>query len=165
LTEAGAYMVTAGIHHKAKLLNTPDRLCLVLNLLFEFAECYKWRLQAWAILSNHYHFVALSPDQPESLKTLVNQVHSLSAKELNRRDGVKGRKVWFQYWDSHITFERSYLARLNYVHNNPVHHGLVANASDYQFCSAGWFELNTSSAFKKTVYGFKTNRLNVADDF
>ena len=87
------------------------------------------------------------------------------AKEINSTDGTPGRKVWYQYWDSYITFERSFLARLNYVHNNPVHHGLVAEASSYRWCSAAWFEREANPAFVKSVKEFKTERLNIPDDF
>ena len=73
--------------------------------------------------------------------------------------------MWFQFWDSHITFERSYLARLNYVHQNPVKHGLVQLAENYQWCSASWFTQNGSPAFVKTVKTFKIDQLNVPDDF
>lgn len=88
-----------------------------------------------------------------------------TAKQLNLWDRTPGRKVWFQYWDTHITFEPSYLARLNYIHQNPVKHGIVRSAEDYAWCSAAWFAENASPAFVKTVAGFKTDRLGIVDDF
>jgi hypothetical protein len=38
--------------------------------------------------------------------------------------------------------EKSWLARLNYVHQNAVKHGLVPIAHQYPWCSAPWFETN-----------------------
>jgi putative transposase len=73
--------------------------------------------------------------------------------------------VWFNFWDTKLTYERSYLARLNYVHQNPVRHGLVAKASQYRWCSAAWFERVTPPAMVKTIYGFKIDKLNIHDDF
>ena len=66
----------------------------------------------------------------------------------------------YEFWDTHLTFEKSWLARLNYVHHNPVHHGLVAGAADYAWCSAPWFETNARSAFAKSVYSFKTDQIS-----
>ena len=77
---------------------------------------------------------------PCSLKNLIQRFHSQSAREVNINAGLSGRKVWFQYWDSCLTYENSYYARLNYVHNNPVKHGLVQDAELYPFCSASWFK-------------------------
>ena len=79
-----------------------------------------------------------------------------TAKEFNRADDTPGRKIWFQYWETQLTFKRSYLARLNYVHNNPVKHGVTTEAKNYAWCSAAWFATNASPAFRATVDGFKT---------
>ncbi len=165
LDEQGAYMVTCGTYKKAHYLNTPDRLCFFQSALFLFAEEFGWRLQAWAVLSNHYHFVAFSPGNPKSMGVMLSKLHTLSAAEINRQDHKEGRKVWCQYYDSHITYQTSFLARLRYVHQNPVHHGLVSNAESYPWCSASWLAQTASSSFVKTLQGFGTTRLNVRDDF
>ena len=87
-----------------------------------------------------------------------------TAEQLNLWDNKPGRKVWFQFWDSH-TYERSYLARLNYVHQNPVRHGVVAVAEQYKWCSAKWFSQNAPPALAKSVGSFKIDQVNVPDDF
>ena len=78
---------------------------------------------------------------------------------------VPGRDVWFNFWDAKLTHQYSYLARLNYVHQNAVKHGLVKVASQYPWCSAAWFERVASAAQVKTIYGLKTDRVNVHGDF
>ncbi|WP_423225664.1 REP-associated tyrosine transposase [Candidatus Amarolinea aalborgensis] len=161
----GIYMVTASTYKKVRLLNTPARLDLVQNCLFQVATEFGWSLEAWAILVNHYHFVGRSPDDPRTLRRLIGKLHMLTAKALNVLDGTPGRKVWFQYWDSLITYERSYLARLAYVHGNPVKHGLVRRATDYPWCSAGWFIEHAPGSFVETVRRLKTDRVVVPDDF
>ena len=64
-----------------------------------------------------------------------------------------------------MTYEKSYLARLNYVHQNAVRHGLVPVANQYHWCSAAWFERTATPAQKKTIYGFRIDKLKVLDDF
>jgi len=158
-------MVTAATSGRRSLLSSPSRLDLVQNRLFEVAEDLSWRLEAWAILANHYHFVARSPDDPETLRRLVAKVHMTTAKELNALDGTPGRKVWFQFWDTRITFEKSYLARLAYVHANPVKHGLVSKATEYPWCSAAWFVESAPPSLVETLRRIKTDRVKVLDDF
>ena len=46
LGETGAYMVTASTHNRQFLLNTPSRLTLVRDMLFELAKETGWVLQA-----------------------------------------------------------------------------------------------------------------------
>jgi len=165
LFEPGVYIVTAGTYHKLPYLSSPSRLDFFLESLFDRASEFGWKLHAWAVLANHYHFVAASPSDPGTLPKLLGKLHMQTAKQLNLWDNTPGRKVWFQFWDSHITFERSYLARLNYVHQNPVRHGLIPLAENYRWCSAAWFAGNASPVFVKTVKSFKTERLEVPDDF
>ncbi len=165
LFEPGLYIVTTGTYRKLSHLNSRARLDFFQKSLFEYADEFGWNLRAWAVLANHYHFVAASPAEPRTLRKFLGKLHMKTAEQLNVWDNTPGRKVWFQFWESHITFERSYLARLNYVHNNPVKHGVVQLAENYQWCSASWFIQNASPAFVKTVKNFKIDQLNVPDDF
>lgn len=73
--------------------------------------------------------------------------------------------MWHNFRDTKLTFEKSYLARLNYVHQNAMKHGLVAVANQYRWCSAGWFERVATPAQVQTVYSFKTDQMSVEDDF
>lgn len=165
LGEAGAYIVTAATYRKEHHFRDPQRLTMLQECLLSLSRDYGWQLQAWAVFSNHYHFVAVSDSSAASLASLIRRLHSITAREVNRLDGTPARKVWYQYWETHLTFERSYLARLNYVHQNPVRHGLVTQAVDYPWCSAAWFERTASPAFFKTVTSFKIDRVQVHDNY
>ncbi len=161
----GIYMVTAATLHKEHLFADAGKLTLLERGLLSLAKQYQWQLEAWAVFANHYHFVARRNDASASLKKLLKHLHADSARELNRMDRKIGRTVWFNFWDTKLTYERSYLARLNYVHQNPVKHGLVAMANQYRWCSAAWFERTVSPATVKTIYSFETDKLNIHDDF
>jgi putative transposase len=160
-----SYMVTAGTYQRAALFDTPQKRDFLLQSLFDEAERWHWQLHAWAVFANHYHFVGQVPDNGESLKRMIGSLHSKSAIWLNRKDRTPGRKVWFQYWDVCLTYERSYLVRLSYVHNNPVKHRLIDNAENYPWCSMSWFVRNASAGFRKTVLSLKYDRVGVKDDF
>ena len=158
-------MVTCGTYRKVHHLRTAERLSLVQSRLFEVSHEFGWQLQAWAVLSNHYHFLALSPELPTTLSTMLSKLHTTTAIEMNRWDESPGRRVWYQYFDSHITYQTSYLSRLKYVHQNPVHHGVVTVAEEYPWCSAAWFAKQARPAFYQTVQNFKIDKVNVHDEF
>ncbi len=58
MSEHGIYFVTAGTLHKQRLFDTPAKLDLVERMLLSLAKNRVWQLEAWAVLVNHYHFVA-----------------------------------------------------------------------------------------------------------
>jgi putative transposase len=165
ISEAGTYIVTAGTYQKEHHFGGARRLNLLESTLRRTAEESGWQIEAWAVFSNHYHFVAHSRRESEKLNILLKQLHAETACEVNRLDGVSERQVWHNYWDTRLTFEKSYLARLNYVHQNPVKHGLVPVVNQYRWCSAAWFERTATPAQVKTIYRFKIDEVRVRDDF
>jgi putative transposase len=164
LTLRGTYIVTGGTYGKAPLFSSRKRLNILCCTLLDICATEKWDLQAWCAFPNHYHFVGTS-EHPESLPRLVSVLHSLTAHAVNRLDGTPDRRVWYQYWDSLISNQRSYFARLRYVHENAVRHGIVRRATNYPWCSAGWFERVSRPAFRKTVLEFPCDRVRVPDPF
>lgn len=159
------YCVTAGTLQKQHHFRGVERLNLLQEELFAAAEAYAWILQAWAIFSNHYHFIAQAPSEATSLRPMLQRFHSATARKVNRLDEVRGRQVWFEFWDTCLSYEASYYARLNYVHNNAVHHGLVSVAEQYEFCSAGWFVTHADPAFYRKVCSYKYDKVKMRDDF
>ena len=124
-----------------------------------------WNMEAWAILHNHYHFIARSPASATTLPKLIRQLHSITAIELNKWDRTPGRQVWFNYWDTCITYERSYLARLHYVLMNPVKHGLVESPIDYPYCSYKWFVKQSDQDLQSLVFDQPIDKVNIFDEF
>ncbi|TAK92673.1 MAG: hypothetical protein EPO07_19245 [Verrucomicrobia bacterium] len=165
LGDNAVYFVTAGTLHKERLFHDKARLDLLERRLMGLASQYHWQLEAWAVFSNHYHVVARGFPDSANLGKFLKHLHADTARELNRLDGKEGRKVWFNFRDTKLTFEKSYLARCNYVHQNAVHHKLVLVANQYPWCSAAWFERVASPAMVQTIYSFKTDQVNVEDDF
>jgi putative transposase len=165
LDGAGAYMVTAATYRKQPLFCSTKRLTYLCETLLHLAPQHGWKLEAWAVFPNHYHFVGISQQKAVALPRFIGHLHTVTAKELNRLDETPRRRVWFQYWDSHLTYPRSYLARLNYVHCNAVRHGVVRLAPHYPWCSAGWFEREAERPFYQTVMRMRSDRINVMDDF
>jgi hypothetical protein len=62
LSTRGTYIVTAGTYQKAHHFRERKRLNVLHRGLLSVAQVFDWRLEAWAVFSNHYHFVGHSPD-------------------------------------------------------------------------------------------------------
>jgi putative transposase len=157
--------VTAGTYNKTHWFDTGLKRDLLERMLLSMSKQAGWQLEAWAVFANHYHFVARGNQQSTNLREFLHELHYDSARDLNEIDGEPGRTVWYNFWDTRLTHQYSYLARLNYVHQNAVKHGLVPVANQYPWCSAAWFERTASAAQVKMISSFKTDKVNVYDDF
>ncbi len=142
-----------------------SRLDALQESLLKLAKQHGWDLEAWAIFPNHYHFVTHATEHASKLDLFLKQLHANTARDLNQQDVRPGRQVWFNFWDTQLTFETSYLARLAYVHQNAVRHGVVRVANQYAWCSAGWFERTARPAQVQTIYGFKTDKVEIDDEY
>src|ERR1700722_20847551 len=120
LAERGTYFVTSSTHDKAHHFRGANRLSVLHRGLLTVTKKFGWQLEAWAVFSNHYHFVAHSPADPRTLSALTKELHGKTSHHVNQLDGVTNRAVWFNFWDTQLTFEKSYFARLSYVHRNAV---------------------------------------------
>jgi putative transposase len=158
-------MVTASTHLKKHVFPGGERLRLLYDALLATALDFGWELQAWAVFPNHYHLVGVSPGDPQTLRLFLKALHGKTAREANKLDNTPGRAVWHQYRDTRLTHERSYFARLRYVHANAVHHKLVLTLAAYPWCSASRFETDAPPAFRQMIYGFPIDRLKIEDDF
>ena len=168
LSQSGTYFVTAGAYQKVHHFRHPERLNVLQRGLLKVTQDFGWQLEAWAVFSNHYHFVGHSPAgaaDASSLSQMLGVLHVKTAGWVNRLDRTPGRQVWHNFWETRLTYQKSYLARLNYVHQNPVKHCLVPVANQYPWCSAAWFERTASPAMVKSIYRFQVDRLRVLDEF
>jgi len=168
LSVRGTYFVTSSTYQKVHHFRSATRVRVLHRGLLTVADQFGWQLEAWAVFLNHYHFVAHSPPEASdaaSLGIMLRLLHVQTAGWVNKLDGTPGRQVWFNFWDTRLTHQQSYLARLNYVHQNAVKHRLVPVACQYPWCSAAWFERTASPAFVKSLYRFKQDKVSVADDF
>ena len=92
-------------------------------------------LYAWVIMSNHVHVVF----QPRvELPRIMRWLKGRTARQANRILGLAGNPFWkdesFDHWIRTKEELRDFIA---YVENNPVKAGLVAEACQWPWSSAG----------------------------
>jgi putative transposase len=159
------YMITGATLYHRHFYPTSALLEMLQGQLLELTATCDWQVNVWAVFSDHYHLIGYAGENSWAIRPLIQRMHSQFSLALNLKQGKPGRKVWHQYWDTCLTLSASYYARLNYVINNPVHHGLVSVAANYPYCSAGLVERGWRSAFRRKVQSFKYDRIHGRDDF
>jgi putative transposase len=136
LFRSGAiYMLTASTYQREPLIYEARRKADWRDAFLRSAGLYQWEVIAWVVLDNHYHAIVRSPEDAGSLSRFIASYHKFTARHWNEEDGLPGRQVWWNYWDTCIHAERDYRTRLRYVFWNPAKHGLVERPEDYPFSS------------------------------
>lgn len=130
-------ITTATYEHKHHFSSEEDRVSLFDELMNELQPA-GIACSGWVILPNHYH-ILVQCKPLERISQPLRRVHARTARELNRREGLTGRQVWYRFSDRQIRSERHYYTTLNYIHYNPTKHGYVPRPLDWTCTSAHWY--------------------------
>ncbi|MFH1367108.1 MAG: transposase [Patescibacteria group bacterium] len=127
-------MLTASTLNRVKLFDSDNKKNLLRNILFEAIKKFQFLLYAWVILDNHYH-ILFQIKKGKDLSNFIKKIHGQSAIELNNLTTSRGRRVWYQYWDTCIRDDGDYWRRFNYIHHNPIKHRYTNEMENYKFSS------------------------------
>jgi len=114
---------------------SPQRMDGFSSALLDLFQQHAARTVAWCVLPNHYHALV---EAPNILKLLyeLGRLHGRTSHAWNGEQSARGRQVFHRAIERFMRSERHFLATVNYVHNNPVHHGYVRLWTEWPWSSA-----------------------------
>ncbi len=92
-------------------------------------------LHAFVVMPNHVHLLVTSA---VALPKLTKSLKGITAKRANATLGLTGKPFWQDESYDHLVREGEFAKIGNYIEGNPVRAGLVREASEYRWSSAGW---------------------------
>ncbi len=142
--EGGTYFFTVNLRDRRS-----DLLIAEIGALRDAVRSTRARhpfhIDAWVVLPDHMHCVWTLPPGDHAFPLrwrMIKAMFSRAVGPVEDRPASLVRKreagVWQRrYWEHTIRDERDYAAHVDYVHFNPVKHGLVVHAADWAFSSFG----------------------------
>ena len=103
------------------------------TLLFNHQK--KYELICWCIMPNHVHTL-IAPVEGMSLSEIMYDWKSYTTHAINKAFNRKGKLWMMEYFDRYIRDNDHFQKVVNYIHNNPVKAGLVADPADWRWSSA-----------------------------
>jgi REP element-mobilizing transposase RayT len=121
----------------ARHLSHPAIADMVVETLYYAADVQRRHtLHAFAVMPNHVH-VLVSPYVP--LPRLMKALKGYTAKQGNQILALTGNPFWQEESYDHLVRNAAEGERIRlYIEQNPVRAGLVKEASQYRWSSAGW---------------------------
>ena len=89
----------------------------------------------WRIMPNHVHTL-IAPVEGMSLSEIMYDWKSYTTHAINKALNRKGKLWMMEYFDRYIRDNDHFQKVVNYIHNNPVKAGLVADPADWRWSSA-----------------------------
>jgi len=140
--EGGTYFFTVNLRDRRSDLLTAE-IDALRNAVRRTRAHHPFHIDAWVVLADHMHCVWTLPlgdsDFPlrwQMLKALFSRAvpcpEDRGAASIRKREtGIWQRR----YWEHTIRDDKDYAAHIDYVHFNPVKHGLAAHPADWPFSS------------------------------
>jgi putative transposase len=133
----GTYFFTVTLQDKRSRLLT-EEIGKLRAAYSRVAQDWPFETVAMCVLPDHLHCVWTLPEGDDAFSTRWRLIKLNFSKSLpkssdpaaGRRTGERG--IWQRrFWEQYVRDEKDFEACVNYVHWNPVKHGLVENVEDW----------------------------------
>lgn len=146
-TQGGIYFFTLVTYKRRKIFCNADFLHVFKQSIKYIQHRYPFEILAWVQMPDHLHCIWQMPiddanysmrwSQIKRLTTQSCPQYHLSHDKLNASKIKRNEKgVWQRrFYEHEIRNEQDLKNHLDYLHYNPVKHGLVDNVGDWQYSS------------------------------
>ena len=143
--KGGTYFFTVVTYERRPIFKHPDAIYLLKECLEVIKGMHPYDIKAIVILPDHLHTIWTLPENDSDYSKKWQMIKSSFSKlyrdkrVVRVRDSYvsKGEKgIWQRRFWEHLIKDQSNFNRLcDYIHYNPVKHGLVYSPSEYEFSS------------------------------
>lgn len=141
------FFITSVTHKRERLFTNGDNVTLLRRTLHTVKSIHPFKMRAYVFLPDHFHLL-IHVGPTTDISKILHSIKRNFTRDYKRLNGVSDAGTLWQrgFWDHVIRNERDYTNHANYIHFNPVKHGLVIRPMDYKHSSfqyyvrAGWYE-------------------------
>ena len=138
------YFFTVVTYQRQPILCLEPSRAALRKAIVETKEALPFNIVAWVLLPDHLHCIWELPERECDYSTrwsLIKKAFTKAVREqialpeqTASRSKHRESSVWQRrFWEHAIEDERDLAAHCDYIHYNPVKHGLVASAWDWPY--------------------------------
>jgi putative transposase len=143
--EGGTYFFTVVTYQRQKILASPENIEFLRDSFRKVIEEHPFTIDGFVALPDHLHYIWTLPKGDSDFATRWRLIKSTFSRkcswgfpqetEISRMK--KGeRTIWQRrYWEHVIKDDLDFGRHMEYIHYNPVKHGLVSAPRDWPYSS------------------------------
>lgn len=143
--EGNTYFFTLVTFQRQRILCLDEPRRLLRESISEVRKILPFEVEAWVLLPDHMHCIWRLPEGDRDYSKRWGRIKSGFTKgvkkgwlvtpdaSLSRRKHREGTVWQRRFWEHMIRDDRDFSAHCDYIHYNPVKHGLVAAPKDWPF--------------------------------
>ena len=145
LTEGATFFFTVNTYRRRKLLTHAEVRMALRHAINGVREQLPFTIDAWVLLPDHLHTIWTLPRDDAAygkrwgiIKAYVSRgcAHLAKGDVTRGMSRIKRREIDFwqrRFWEHQIRDDSDYERHVDYIHYNPVRHGLVARAAQWPY--------------------------------
>ncbi|MBI2836209.1 MAG: transposase [Chloroflexi bacterium] len=152
--KGGTFFFTAVSYRRLPIFQQESAVDLLQTCFQQTMALHPFNIDAWVILPNHLHIIWTLPENDpdfsmrwKKIKATFSRHFEGSAGEVSQSMLRKGEKgIWQRrFWEHVIRDQVDFNRHCDYIHYNPVRHGLASMPSDWRYSSfskfveKGWY--------------------------
>jgi putative transposase len=128
--------ITQVVQDRKPIFADRDCIDLLRSTLHIVQDLHPFSMMAYVFLPDHLYLL-LKPTGSSNFSQIMHSLKPNFTKAYKQAIGVTGRLKFWQkrFWDHIIRDETDLQNHLNYIHYNPVKHGLVTRPEDWPHSS------------------------------
>ncbi len=128
------YFFTAVTHNRNPIFQSPEQVQLLRDAFRYVQERRSFDLLAASVMPDHIHCLWRMQDRDSNYSVRWQMIKTAFTRKI--RKVHPGKEVWQpRFWEHVIRNEEDFKRHLDYIHYNPVKHGLCKSPHDWQYSS------------------------------
>jgi putative transposase len=158
--KGGTYFLTLVTYDRRRLFFSSETRQLLLDSIEHVRKYHPFTMEAYCILPDHGHFLWRMPEDDDNYSMRIAEIKKRFSKcylkaviekqTVNPSQIKRGESGLWQrrFWEHYIRDENDLNRHIDYIHYNPVKHGLVKRVKDWpsssfsDYVQMGIYEIN-----------------------
>jgi len=145
--KGATYFFTLVTYERQRIFSSPESISILTDSINRIKTYHPFIIRAYCILPDHIHFIWSLPKNDNDYSKHISQIKRRFTNEYSKRfelsimksESRKERKestLWQRrFWEHWIRNENDLNRHIDYIHYNPVKHGLVNRVKDWKHSS------------------------------
>ena len=143
--DGGTYFFTLVTHNRRQFLCEPDNVSLLRNAFRYVIKQHPFKIDAFVLLPDHLHCIWTLPDGEHNFSIRWRLIKSYFSRQCapqyqdkisTSRQKKQEKAIWQRrFWEHQIRDQTDFIHHVEYIHYNPVKHGLVKAPKDWEYSS------------------------------
>ncbi|WPL18137.1 Transposase [Thiorhodovibrio winogradskyi] len=144
----GCYFFTVVTLNRAPLFCSEERVDLIRQALRKTMAQRPFKIDAMVILPEHLHCIWRLPPGDSDYSSRWREIKKSLSRNISTQTNSRNESLVWQrrFWEHAIRDEEDWSRHVDYIHYNPVKHGLTARPVDWPWSSfrravtRGWYD-------------------------